>query len=324
MAAQPASAELREALGRAQQASGNANQAIISFTKLAEMQPRSPEPHMRLAESYAASKNTDSARQSLMRALAIAPGLLAAQRSLIMLELSAGRPKEALAVARSVQRAPSREAVGLLLVGDVEATQKNWAAAATAYRASLKLEDTSEVAIKLHSLLLSSNAQGDAKKFAADWATKHPDNPAFLAYLGNRALWRQDYAAAEDIYTTIVRLQPDNAIALNNMAVIASKLRKPGALGYAERANALQPGQPVFMDTLAMILADSAQIGKAVELGKRAVELQPGQPRFRLNLAKLYIKAGQNALAKSELEELAKLGDKFSGQEEVVQLLKSL
>ena len=324
VAAQPASAELREALGRAQQASGDTNQAIISFTKLADMQPRSPEPHMRLAELYGASKSTDSARQSLKRALTIAPNHLTAQRNLMMLELSAGRPNEAMALARAVQRTPLREAVGLLLVGDVEASQRRWPAAATAYRASLKLDDSSETAIKLHSALLATNAQGDAGKFAAEWTKRHPDNQGFLVYLGNSALWRQDYAIALEIYTTIVRLRPKDALALNNLAVIASTLKKPEALAYAEQANAMQPGQPVLMDTLAMILAESDQIGRAIELEKRAVELQPGLHKARLNLAKLYIKSGQKSLAKSELDVLAKLDDKFSGHDEVRNLLKAL
>ena len=45
---------------------------------------------------------------------------------------------------------------------------------------------------------------------------------------------------------------------------------------------------------------------------------------FRLNLAKLYIKAGKSALAKPELLYLQGLGEKFAGQAEVTQLLRSL
>ena len=78
------------------------------------------------------------------------------------------------------------------------------------------------------------------------------------------------------------------------------------------------------MDTLATVLADSGQVGKALEIEKQAVALQPDYPQFRLNLAKLYIKAGDKANARIELDRLAKLGDKFSRQAEVGELVKTL
>ena len=73
-----------------------------------------------------------------------------------------------------------------------------------------------------------------------------------------------------------------------------------------------------------MILAESNQLGKALELEKRAVGLQPQYAPFRLNLARLYIQSGDKASAKTELDQLAKLGDKFPGQAEVERLLKTL
>jgi hypothetical protein len=45
---------------------------------------------------------------------------------------------------------------------------------------------------------------------------------------------------------------------------------------------------------------------------------------FKLNLAKIHIKGGKKDLAKTQLEELVKLGDKFGGQAEVAELLKGL
>ena len=45
---------------------------------------------------------------------------------------------------------------------------------------------------------------------------------------------------------------------------------------------------------------------------------------LKLNLARIHIKGGKKDLARKELEELAKLGDKFPAQAEVATLLKSL
>ena len=78
------------------------------------------------------------------------------------------------------------------------------------------------------------------------------------------------------------------------------------------------------MDTLATLLSDRNEHEKALELQKKALALQPDAALFKLNLAKIQIKAGDKAGAKTTLGELAKLGDKFGGQAEVSGLLKGL
>ena len=61
-----------------------------------------------------------------------------------------------------------------------------------------------------------------------------------------------------------------------------------------------------------------------MEVGGKAVTMRPANPKFRLNLAKLYIQARDTAHAKTELDTLAKLGDKFPSQPEVAELRKRL
>lgn len=324
VAALPDSPELLDALGRAQMASGDFNQAINSFNKLVGLQRRSPQLQLRLADAYMAQKNVTAARQSLNRALEITPQFLPAQRGLVILELADGRPDQALAAARVVQSERPDQSVGYLLAGDVEFSRKNWEPAATAYRAGLKRGASTELAMKLHSVLVASQKRPDAETFATAWIKEHPQDAAFRSYLGDTALAKLDFAGAEGQYLAVVKLQPENAIALNNLAWVTNRLKKPGAVAYAEQANALRPEQPAFMDTLAVILGDAGQAEKAIKLEKKAVALAPTNHSLRLNLAKLYLKSGDKALARTELDQLAKLGDKFRDQAEVDQLRKSL
>ena len=78
------------------------------------------------------------------------------------------------------------------------------------------------------------------------------------------------------------------------------------------------------MDTLAVLLSGNGEYGRAVELQNKALALQPQNSLFRLNLAKIHIKGGKKDLARKELDDLAKMGDKFSAHIEVSQLLKTL
>jgi Flp pilus assembly protein TadD len=78
------------------------------------------------------------------------------------------------------------------------------------------------------------------------------------------------------------------------------------------------------MDTLAMLLAEKKDYGRAIELERRALELQPRNGTLRLHLAKIYLQSGDKSRARNELETLAKLGDKFHAHAEVAALIKSM
>ena len=99
--------------------------------------------------------------------------------------------------------------------------------------------------------------------------------------------------------------------------------KKPGALPLAQKAAELLPNAAV-LDTLALALAADNQMPKALETMKKAVSLAPENRLLQLNLAHLYIRAGDKAAARTELEALAKLGDKFAGHAAVTELLKTL
>ena len=142
--------------------------------------------------------------------------------------------------------------------------------------------------------------------------------------MGDVALKRNDYAAAEKSYATVIKLQPTNAIAFNNLAWVSGRLNKTAAIGFAETAIRLVPNQPAFMDTLAMLLSEKNDYAKAIEWQTKVVAAQPQNPLFKLNLAKIHVKGGNKDLARKELDDLAKLGDKFPGQSEVAKLLKQI
>ena len=325
VAAIPESPELLDGLGRAQQLSGDGNQALVTFTKMAGLQPRSPLAHMRIAElQMAVSKDKAAAGQSLRKALEIKPDLVEAQRGLILLAIDAKKPDEALGMARSVQKQRPKEPVGFYLEGDILASEKKWDAAGASYRTALKQAAVPEVAIKLYSALGAAGKAAEQDKFANAWMADHPKDLVVPLFLGDAAIARRNFAAAEKYYSSVVQLQPKHAIAYNNLAWVSGQLKKDGAIGYAEKAVALAPEQPAFLDTLAMLWSDKGDYAKALEWQNKAIALQPSNVAYKLNLAKIHIKGGKNELARPHLEELAKLGDKFQAHAEVAALLKSL
>ncbi|KQV48405.1 hypothetical protein ASC95_20930 [Pelomonas sp. Root1217] len=315
---------LFEALGVAESATGNFNQASQAFVRMAALQPNAVQPLMRMEELQEARKDIPAAIVQLRKVLAIKPNHLPAQVRLITLLSRTGKTAEALALAKSVQTQSPDEPQGWTFEGDLQASQGKWPAAIAALRTSYVKRPAEDTAIKLHRALLSAGQTADANKLEAEWLAKQGDSALFNFYLGDQAMARKDFEQAELRYRKVVAAQPGNAVALNNLGWLLHRAGKPGAVDMVERALALAPNTPAVIDTAAEIQAAAGHLDKALPLQKRAVELSPEQPMHRLHLAQYLIKNGQKTEARGELQRLAALGSNFAQQQEVQKLLSSL
>jgi cellulose synthase operon protein C len=323
-AALPQNLDVQEVLGRAQVMADNAEQAVATFKQLVSARPTNPVLQLRLAEALLANKDNDGARRAVKRALEISPEMVAAKRALVSLALVEKKPDEGLALVREMQRKDPKDATNFGLEGDLEVTRKNWEAAAAAYRKSLLLTRSTEGAVRLHATLNMAGKTADAERVAADWLKDHPKDVAFRFHLGDTAL-NSNPQLAESHYRSVLEIQPRNALAMNNIAwLLVQQGKAAGAVKMATAANEILPGRPQLMDTLATALAADGKLDKAIELQKSALSRTPSDPSLKLNLAKLLIKSGDKAYARAELEDIAKLGDRFKGQAEVAALLKTL
>jgi putative PEP-CTERM system TPR-repeat lipoprotein len=314
--------ELLDALGRAQIAAGAANQAVDTFAKWTQVQPKSPLAYLRLAESQIVNKDEVAAERSLRKALELKPDYLDAQRRLIALDTKNDRVPQALATAKKVQAQRPKESVGFLLEGDIHAAKKAWAPAIVAYRAGLAQADSADLVIRLHASLRANKQVAEADKLVAARLKSHPKETRFRNYLAEYAVTAREYPVAIQHYQALIAQQPNNPIWLNNLAWAASKTKDPKALEYAEQADRLRPNDPAIMDTLGVLLVEKGDTVRGVETLRKAVKLGPNRPDIRLNLAKSLIASGQKDAARKELDELAKV--KFAGQQEAEKLLKEL
>ena len=144
-----------------------------------------------------------------------------------------------------------------------------------------------------------------------------------MLYLGDKAMASGQLPEAELLYRQVLDKQPQQVLALNNLAYVLATQKKPGAVAIAEQALKLAPKSAPVMDTLALALAAEQQLPRAVDVQKQAVAAAPEAYNFRLQLARLMLQAGDKATARSELSTLAALGNKFPRQAEVAALIKS-
>ncbi|HYL77836.1 MAG TPA: tetratricopeptide repeat protein [Bryobacteraceae bacterium] len=105
-------------------------------------------------------------------------------------------------------------------------------------------------------------------------------------------------------YEDVLKLDPENVQALNNLAYIKAEdgLDLDQALGLVQRALQKSPNDPNISDTLGLIYVRKKLTVQAVVLLQGLVARVPDNPAYRLHLAMALYDKGEKAQAKKELE----------------------
>ncbi len=153
-----------------------------------------------------------------------------------------------------------------------------------------------------------------------------PQLSAAQMLLAQRYEQNQEYDKAIDRYRRILAVDPNEPIALNNLAyALAVRKKQPAdALGYAERANLVAPENPTVADTLAWIQHLLGHDREAARLLAKAVRALPTNAEVRLHAAVVYAALGMLEPARIELTEALRLdpslgtGDEAKGVQRVL------
>jgi tetratricopeptide (TPR) repeat protein/GT2 family glycosyltransferase len=148
-------------IGNAQQASGQINEAIASYTKAIEIQPNFPEAYANLGSIFAQQQQWQRAISAYQKAISIKPDFTGAYRNLAKIFQAINKPVEAAeslyqAMRREPEKASERE---YLEVGSILQQNSKTEAAAACYRAAIHLNPNSVEAIYQLGELLNSQEQ---------------------------------------------------------------------------------------------------------------------------------------------------------------------
>ena len=131
-----------------------------------------------------------------------------------------------------------------------------------------------------------------------------PENVEILLVLGSLKELDGRAAEARQHYRRALAAEPDNAVALNNLAF---NLCETGgnldeALSLAQRATQRSPDQPSFSDTLGWVYLKRNMAGAALQVFDNLVRRFPENPIYRYHHAMALLKSGQKEKARTELE----------------------
>ncbi len=304
-------------------ANGDANTALNHANKLTELQSSSPDAWYLLGLVYAQKSDSAPAQKALDRAVALQPDNLPALELKTRLYLREQRYKEALESARSIQTRFPTKPLGYQVEGDIYTQQREFAKAVPAFQAAFSKAPDAALALALANAQWRADNPAEAIKTLKSWLATNPKDinarTQLLMYLNS--LQRNAEAIAEG--ETILKQEPDNGIAVNNLAALYQQVGDKRALEFAERAMQLAPQSPDVADTLGWILVQSnQQLPRGLELLRQALA-QKADPLIRYHLAAAYAKTGQREEALRELDKLQQL-NKLSSNKLPPQLLADM
>ena len=129
----------------------------------------------------------------------------------------------------------------------------------------------------------------------------------------------REYDKAIDRYRKILAVNPNEPIALNNLAYgLAVRKGQPAeAIGYAERALTLTRGSATVADTLAWVQHLLGRDREAAQLLAGAVKALPANAEVRMHAAAVYAAIGMLEPAANELAEALRLDPSLATNAEV-------
>lgn len=304
--AQPDNVALKELSAATQEATGNFEQAAAKYGELESRFPDRVEWGLSRARALLGAGKPQDAILGLRKQTSNHPEEAAAYRMLALLQVDQKQVPDALLTADMLAGKPKLRAAGLMLKGDVHARAQQKAEALKAYEEAGKAGAAEEAVLRRVEL----HDRTDGEAFAAgelnDWLKKHPDSIPALSLAARRANGRQDHAAAARHLEAIVKLDPRNPIALNDLAWAYVLTRNAAALPTAQKAAALLPGNPQVLDTLAGAQALAGKKAEAVATLRAALSAAPANPVVKIHLAELLAEQGDKKGAAALLDGIEK------------------
>ena len=170
----------------------------------------------------------------------------------------------------------------------------------------------------------------DALAKAEPFATKDEDKANL--YFQKGALFEREkkYDQAEQYFHKVLDIDPNNAIALNNLGymLVDKTSRYADALKYIRKAVELEPMNGAYLDSLGWVYFKLGQFEQSEDNLRKAVERTSTDPTVHDHLGDLYEKTGRIRLAASQWEisvaEFAKSASADVEPSEVAKVQKKL
>ena len=324
MQRQPQILLLRAKLDAAQ---GRLDQAALNLQSLLAATPDDVTSRLALAHIDMARKQPQAAEAVIEAGLARDPRQLALMQARVGLALARHGAGAAEQEAKRLAAAPDHMPEAGALEGDLALSLHHWAKAAAAFKAAYDANPSPALAAGAIRADIQGGHRDAALALLKAASARFPDSVALSDMRGSVALSRGDLKAAAAEYAHSLRLAPQDAVALNNLAWIEAKSGKPDAEALAERAYVGAP-TPQTADTLGWILLHGtpgkARRARAAALLDAAHREDPADPSIAYHDAAALARTGERGKAIAILKPIVTPKASFADHAAAAALLAKL
>lgn len=316
--------EFLDSIGAAHLLQNDTADALATYQKWANTNPNNPLAYYRLALVQSLVKDRANALKSLDKALALRPNYAEASIQKALLLGQEGKQEEGIKIARTLQARAPKSAAGYMVEAEILFGAKKYLDAGKLFAQSAQIAGQGQPLIRAYQAYVSVGQPAEGEKLISQWLKTHPNDAAVRHVLAQAQLNGQRLPESAENYRILVRANPQNVTAYNNLAWILGELKSPEAVAVAEQAYKLNPDSPAILDTLGWILVNAGQSQRGLDLLKKALAKAPDASEIHWHLAAGLAKGGDRTRARQELESLFASGKAFPQEAEAKRLLDSL
>jgi tetratricopeptide (TPR) repeat protein len=295
--ANPSSPDVLFQLGVVNLAEDKYKEAEASFRSSYELNPANSRGLMGMVETEMAQNHPDQAMQLLQTEAAKAPNRMDFILALGNTAVRAGKYDQAVSyfdkVSASLQKGSKAQGDIYLRIGET-------------YRRKGDLSNSIVALQKAREIL--------------------PENGTVLSTLALVLDAAGRWSEARQVYEVVIKLDPNNGVALNNLAFLLSEHGGDldDALTKATRAKQLLPDLSEVSDTLGWIYLKKNLTDNAIDIFKDLVNKVPAQAVFRYHLGMAYSQKGDKTRALKELQDALKYNPTKGDRDKIQQLITRL
>jgi putative PEP-CTERM system TPR-repeat lipoprotein len=333
LAAEPRNPEARLVRARALMGVNEADKAQPELEALVNEFPQMPDSRLQLATLYLDQRQFDKAAQEFEHVWKSNPPDERGFVGLQSVKLAQGHADEAIRAMQDVvgknpkvlayryQLANFQATGGVqLLNSDPAHANQLFQQAADNYKEILKTTTNStDVWLRLGALQRQLKQYDAALASFEQAGNASPHSPAPLL---NQAMLLQAMGKqkqAIDTYNKVLGVDPQNALAMNNLAFLNAETgtNLDQAMTYAERAKKQFPDNPDITDTLGYVYYQKNLNNEALRIFRQIVQDHPRNPTFHFHLAMALLKEGDKDGARLEAEKALKNNPQREEQDKI-------
>jgi len=317
VAEQPGNVVALAGLASVQLTAGDYKAALRTASIVQALEPKSGRGYQLQGTALQSDRNLSDARIAFQRAADLDPRSAEPIVLLAQLDLIEKQPEKALARLNQAENSLPKSPLIMGARGDVLTSMGRHKEAIENYRAAIVALPTWP---QLYRALAGAYENIDDPKGALEVLREGFDATRASAAIGLPLALSYERAGRVDdaiaTYERLLQARPNDYVAANNLAMLLVNTRDDAAsLERAERlvAPLSSSEDPGFLDTYGWVLTKRGRPAEAVEYLSKAVKKAPRAAELRFHLGMAQIKAGQAAEGQGNLEAALALQSDFPG-----------